>query len=546
MLKHCFLFGLALVAETLAAVDFQFSGVLGQSQASDSMPADFLVASDAMNAWNDGIYFRASGFLCRLERDGNVTKLLALPWVIVSMCFDGQDVYLNALDGYIHRVSRDGDTFRLEKLFAPGENNRIFAVAPAGLAKGFAAKYKYFIVDKEGRVFAWTKDFKPAGVVLRFPKVKGNSPCASLGVHPTGGELLLGSGYYDNTVYRYNPDGSPYGLDGWPVAGQARRLKNFRQELWALGGNARKVPDKLGGDGPVQVGTPGDNEPTGIGVDSAGYYLSSAQGLCYYDMREPKLPARRIGGLPGINALAAGNGAIMLTCSSDPNHMVALRFDDPRDAPLVGQGDERWRVGNAWEGKVVDLVAWRGSYLVLDNVKNGLWAFDPTMDGSERKYRWRQVKIVPALAAPRAIAASASTIWLLDGGKLYRGEIKGLELSMDEVKVPGAESFTRLRAVDENTVVAASDAKVTMLAYGKTRWTVSSPAVKDIAVTPYGVAVADADGLKLFGLQRGDLAASLESAALPGGGALSRLAASGKWLFAGDVKNRRLLRFKVK
>ncbi|HEY3377823.1 MAG TPA: hypothetical protein VGL77_10055, partial [Armatimonadota bacterium] len=161
-------------AQGAATAQVKFSGILGQSQATGSeafptIAVGGLVLDQAGKLWTssaDILY----GFTRKADETGwTLTDKIKLPAAVnhLSMRWDGERLYAAIWNGTVVAVDLAQKTN--VPAFKYSDKIRAFAVAPAGLTKGFAEKAKYFTLEDDV-VSAFAKDGAPLGPVLNLTR----------------------------------------------------------------------------------------------------------------------------------------------------------------------------------------------------------------------------------------------------------------------------------------------------------------------------------------------------------------------------------------
>lgn len=534
--------GAVLFAAALYGAELKFSGVLGQSQPEGTVPASAIGSSNAVNARDGKIYFFQGLELCSLEPDNTLKKHFRFYTPADSMLFDGKELYLYLFDKIMYRY--DVKTKKTVRLFRTKEFHRSFAVAPAGDAKGFAAKGKFFAIENGKKVIAWDADGQPKGTVLELPGgLKQNARYQSIGLLPETGDLAVGSGYPDMLFYRFKPDGIRYSADGWPVNMTVHKTAVCGGQLWGLGESVRNMPAVImAQDQKILSG--GDHYLRGIASDGrGGWYIAGSAGLKRYTEASPKKALRRIGGIEKLAALAADKGVIVAVPEKSLR-MIALNADDLPDSPLLSPGDYSWQFlyGSTWNGHISGLLKDGNTYLVLNGKMGVLCRFDPDVPMSQRTKRWSVIQMEPAVKDSLSMAKAGERIYILTASGLLAGK-DAVPLKLVPVPLPLPANCMKIVGMPDGSLLAAGRNELVLLKDGKQSWKTAVPeGITDIAAGGEYVAAGSPSGIQLYTLADGKSAGTFSKKGFHPG----QIALDGNWLFAEDPANFRILRFKIK
>ena len=435
---------------------------------------------------------------------------------------DGKDVYCvsgNAV-GLIQTNSAGGASLR--RIAALGRAFKNVAVAPASTRQRFAAHGKFFALDAaERKVYAWGADGRALGAVLDLSAVKVAAGFESVAVMPGSGYLLVGTGYPDSTVYRFDADGEQARGGVWPWGGWNAHLQLAGGHVWGLQSKALRYDDFLEDAVQPVIGDGRDMYANGIASDSlGGYYLSTSQGLKHYPADAPSRCDRRIGGCGAPLALALSHGQVIVSLG---NQLLAMNLDDEPTDALGNAGNEPWHVGGNWDSCGCAIVPDGRSFLILDSKRRTLWRFSPQVESWLDRAN-RIVDLKKPFAAPSDLAFACET--LVFCRRLANSACPG----------DVTEPLTRVDAFGGDELAVAGTRAVWMLRGGTTVWRAEMP-VRDIAVIGGYLAVSG-DDLRLLDKQGNTVFRAPY--------ALGALAASGKWLIGADPTGARILRFRLK
>ena len=244
-------------------------------------------------------------------------------------------------------------------------------VAPASCRVGFATgDRRFFALDRRARaVHAWTEDGGNAGVVFSFAERK--EPFVSMAIHPGSGDLLLGTGWPENTICRFRADGTEVKNPFWPAKGYALSLGVSRSGIWVLGSDAMRLAESKARSAQCRFGQFA-NVVHALAETPDGYWLATSQGAQFYHRNDLSRCAWRVGGVTGVGALALHEGRVLAGAGY---RMLNFWLDD--QAGDVISSDDTWRVAKKWNEKI-DLIEVRDDVFHLrDATSGGVTAFDP-------------------------------------------------------------------------------------------------------------------------------------------------------------------------
>lgn len=249
--------------------------------------------------------------------------------------------------------------------------NLTLHAAPASCRIGYAAGgRRFFGLDRRKReVHAWTEGGEDAGVVLSYADRK--EPFVSLAIHPKSGDLLLGTGWPENRICRFRPDGTEAKDPFWPASGYALALATSRSGIWVLGSDAARLSESKALSVQRRFGAFSTSVRM-LAETADGYWLATSQGAQFYHRNDLSRCARRIGGLAGVGALALHDGRVLAGAGY---RMLNLWLDDQPGDPI--SSDDNWRVAKKWNERI-DLIEVRDDVFYLrDATAGGVTAFDP-------------------------------------------------------------------------------------------------------------------------------------------------------------------------
>ena len=538
----------------------RFSGVIGQSQPLGTPPLPFLGAY-GVAVDRQGIVWTASqttlyglartndgGWTIQDTKDlpSGTETALGLDWDGTRLLGVGQET--------IWAFSPESGMFEEAARLPPGEHIGGFTAAPGGLAKGFAAAHSLFILQGD-QVYGCSPTGNDEVLKLERPE---SAPWQydALGIEPSTGDLLVGSSYPDAKIYRYEVSAEGSGIQvirgSWPRPGGSTILPVLPDQAWMLNGN-EATPLSPSPSGEFAAGTLGPYwiaAANGLAKDPAGgYWISCRQGLLHVDGK-----VRRLGGTPGIGAMAIDNDGNLVALAEEGQRLIRFSIDDGPDDPVRSSTDGPFRIGGSWQGRGNDL-AWDGRrFLVTDRISRCLWTvLLPELQ--DEKSGWGKLTGAGALAGPQATARIGNGDFILDDGVLRPWSASTGEL-LPPLTLPaatdGGQPFTRLAGSKSGLCILASETHV--VAYqlddqGSLRplWTYDDfSAVSGLAASNDEVFVSDAKQgrVSIFDGLSGRALGSLD-AATQGGMKPGALTVSFPWLFVADDAGYRVLRFRL-
>lgn len=504
----------------LFGASLEYSGALGQSQPEKFTPVPFTPVYSAA-ADSSGIYFitgpyQRNGELWRLTPGSRTAERISsgTPGPLIS---DGKNIYL--LDNTRLYTLKNGTKSAAPVLDLKRKFDRM-AIAGDETKQAFGGVAKYFAYDRKAKqIHAWKADGSSLGVVVDLAKTTPQSPFYSMGFLPDAGYLIASTSYPELRTYRFTPDGAAQS-GNWPLRGSASAFFPLDGVCWGVDAGATTFRDHPVSSKREKVGGENDRYTYAICKDANnGFFLATSQGLKHYRTDSPAECDFRIGGLPGITALAVSGKHILAVCGGAIHRLL---LDDLPDAPLLNAGNEAWRVGANWSSSgIAALPNGDGTFLILDKGKKAVWKFDPSRTRWGDKNRMRLQK--GSFRAPTDMALLNGQLIVADSGKL-------------NVKNDLAEPVVKVDVFPSGEIIAANAGKVFYLKDGKTLWSFPGK-ISDIAVLGDCIAVS---GDKLLLLDRNGKLLDTQNYHL------TALAASGKWLLAASPERKGILRFQLK
>ena len=313
-----------------------------------------------------------------------------VPGILIG---DGRDVYAVTPKGMrIQKVRLMGGGLEVvgPAVGLAGVDGTIpgFAIAPAGCDKGFCAKAKFAVLDRKGmKVRGFAADGRDVGVLLDYSGHAKAKLVENVGFLPETGDILLGTGYPEDSARRFAEGGEVVG-PFWPSKSPgAYGLADGR--VWALASEAVELSAaKTQGDR-IGFKAYGLNS---IAFSAGKFWLGSSQGAMLFDPKHPTECLARVGGTGPVDALMLDEGRVFAFVGP---RICQYWLDDAPDEPLASDGrDWMWRIGgNMYSGKVVALEK-RGETALLDFVVGGkafhfafVWRQELWMKRAERMHR---------------------------------------------------------------------------------------------------------------------------------------------------------------
>jgi hypothetical protein len=547
-----------------SSVQWRFSGILGQSQPPGRKPFPF-IGSEGVVADAEGALWSGSGneivrFIHKEDGSYIVSGKFLLPASIrpgMGLRWDGRRIYFGGEDRRIYSFNpRERGAALKTKLAAVGSDKTLsFAVTPAGLLNGFGKKGKVFtLAGDDVRVFDETGADRGIVLTLKRPADAPWYYCA-VGIEPVTGDLLATSEFPDPKIYRF--DGSTSEItQGWPRQQYAGDIILCDGSAWTVGhGGAQTLPHAPLSRDAFAVHAEWTRWTRGLAQDPAGNYLMAcSQGLILFDSKG-RAKNSRIGGLPGVRNLAVSPDGALVAGVEGGQRMIRLAIDDQPDTPLQCDNYEPWRTANGWQSRTA-AIAWdRTKYLVLDEVQNRLWYFDPWHTGWQET-PWMPLTPPQSFKNPRSLAVGNLYVWVLDDAGLIEIDRRNYKC-VKNVKLPGVDDMKKVRclaATGAEEIILGTDNRISAFSRRgqegySLRWrnTESFKEITAMAVVDGVLAAVDAakSQIVFLDLQTGRVAGRITSNTVPGGMVPTTVTASGKWIFVFDQAGSRILRFKL-
>jgi len=548
------------------SVRCRFSGILGQSQPPKRRPFPF-IGSEGIVTDNEGGLWSGSGnqivrFLRKDDGSLIVSGTFTLPTMIrpgMGLRWDGKHIYFGGEDRRIYVFNpRERGTALKIKLAAVGSDKTLsFAVTPSGLAEGFGKKGKIFtLAGEEVRAFDGNGADRGVVLTLKRPADAVWYYCA-IGIEPETGDLLVGSEFPDPKIYRFDGSGREITQGGWPRRQYAGDIVTCNGSAWAIGhGGAQTLPHAWPSRDTFGFSINFARWTRGLERESAGnYVMACSQGLLQFDSKGQSKNSR-IGGLSGVRNMAVAPDGTLVAGVENGQRMIRLSIDDQPDTPLSCDDFEAWRTGNGWVSRGCAIGWDRTKFLVLDEVQNRLWHFDPWHVGW-METPWMPLTQVQSLKNPRALAVGNLYLWVLDDSGVVEIDRRSYKRRIDPVKLLVFDQVKKVRRLaakgDEEIILGTEDQLTAFARKGDAVYQMlwrNTDSVKAIAgMTVVGEVLAVIDQAKsqivFLDTRTGRLAGRITGSDVPGGMVPTTLTADGEWIFIFDQAGNRILRFKL-
>lgn len=546
-----------------APVQIRVSGVLAQSQPAKTMPLPFVGTFGGVSFDKTGKLWtaydnQAYGLTRHADQSWEVSERIQLPTSITHLGtrWDGQKIFASCWDWRIHAVDPIAKT--CSPICTIDDNTRSFAVAPAGLTSGYAGKAKIFTLVGD-TVKAYTENGAALGIVLTVPRATGmTTRFDAVGIEPTSGDLLVGTGYPDMRIYRFDVQGNQVTTGGWPRRGSASSIHIINDTAWLVndGGAAKPLQSvQTGNDEDMAIPSYWSMYAFGINEDPVGgYWLSTSQGLVHFD-RNGQPTQERLGGLSDVKAMRIGADGTLIVLIERGERVARLNIADAANTPFQSNSNEPWRVAANWSdrGKAI---AWDGkAYIILDVTSKQLWSFDPNRQQQGEK-NWVKMSEPNVYSDPRCMAAGNALIWVVDGKQL----LEGTQTPTGAFHVVQLPSHADMSDVSD---IAAGPQNMLYFASTTTVWAYTRDAngvyrqiwqsnlvgknLVSLDATTGFVVVADKDAQSISVLSptTGRVLGQLTADRVDGGMMPVCVASSSKWIIVADEQGKRLIRLRV-
>lgn len=356
----------------MVAASLMYSGLVGQTNGPESGldPIPWTDCAWCVTDESDAVHFpggwKCTSSSCQVVREENT-----VPGVVLS---DGEGhlFYFYPQRAELGTVCVGPAGLRKGRTLASLHHWDLkICVAPASCRIGFAAKgRRFFALDRRAReIRAWTEDGTAVGIVFSF--ADRQEPFVSLAIHPSSGDLLLGTGWPENMVCRFRADGTEVKDPSWPTKGYALTLATTKSGIWILGSDAMRISESKALSAQCRFGH-FSNVVRALAETVDGYWLATSQGALFYHKNDLTRCAWRVGGLADVGALALHDGRILAGAGY---RMFNFWLDDQPGDTISSDGT--WHVAKKWNEKI-DLIEVRNDVFYLRDATAGdVTAFDP-------------------------------------------------------------------------------------------------------------------------------------------------------------------------
>ena len=340
MMKKVAAIALTLASLASPSAELRLSGVIGQSQPADAEPCAAVsfqgVALDAA-----GRLWAAPGGprLLRFAKDGGGAwrqdAAVALPAGTVgraAVWFNGKEVVAWLGDNRLALLDPASNAVT-KTLPLPEKTSSLYVPPTAG---GFAA------LALSGRtVFGVKSDGAAATELLTMPDLR-EVPYTSVGVEPSSGDILAGTPYPFQNIYRFTASGAQIGRDGWPRRGWPNQFLASRGEAWFVnqGGTMTPLPPSAAqnknASPTLQVEFANACHGFTLGADGVRW-LATSQGLLEVGADGSALT--RLGGVTDVRCLAISRDGDALAMVEKGQRAIRFPLDatPPRRAAVLWQ-----------------------------------------------------------------------------------------------------------------------------------------------------------------------------------------------------------------
>lgn len=259
---------------------------------------------------------------------------------------------------------------------------------PMSCTAGWVAEWESFSLDRKAQVVRGVRrDNGEERVVFAYGKMlEQSAKVASVGVLAETGDLLLGTTYPDDKVYRFSPDGKEVRNVLWPTSAAAERFGYADGRTWALSSGAVSLETRPGVKR-TEIGR-GEHQVLAIvGSAKRGYWLATTQGALFFDPAELRHAARRVGGIGAATALGLnGDGRLVIASGYRAFGAWLGDFPDDRlDCNLLS-----WLIGARWSGCTTAIdVDEKGVFYMHDTKDGKKWGFDPRITAWTQRHQRR-------------------------------------------------------------------------------------------------------------------------------------------------------------
>lgn len=270
------------------------------------------------------------------------------------------------------------------------------------------------------------------------------------------GELLVGTGYPESKLHRFNKDGKEIINGVWPCNGWYDHLVQAAGSTWALKHGATEITATLHGTKPRHIGGREAEGVNGIVAMPDGWWLRDwRQGWLYYTAAAPTKAIKRVGTMPRVTALALLRGRVYAFCGTS---LIVIPFHAEASTPFLSGGHWGGRAAGRWVGTVdrAEIVENKIRYSFSNEGKNYL--LDPT------KVEWihREQREVPCAEPATNTMHSAKIgpfIASIEGNEIVLRKQEG------DAEVQRITESVELLAAEGDMLIAYSAAKQALLKF---------------------------------------------------------------------------------
>ncbi len=539
--------------------EIRFSGVIGQSQPSASEPCATLwfqgVAMDAAGrlwAAPGGnrllVFSRDSGNAWRM--DGSVS-LPATTAGRTAVWFNGNDIIAWLGDNRVALIAPEAKSVT-KTVPLPEKTSSVFVPSSPGTGAG-----RFSLLALSGRtVFGVRFDGSPTEELLTMPDLR-EVLYTSVGLDPASGDIIAGTPYPFQKIYRFAGDGSQVGKDSWPRQGWPVQFIASQGVAWFVNQNGNVSPlsssasQRKGAASALQVEFGTSCQGAAFAADGT-WWCATSQGLL--NIGSDGVVITRLGGVTDVRCLAITRAGEIVAMVEKGQRAIRFLIDDSACSAPRSRGNEPWRVGGNWKDRGASIAPDGGGYFVLDEEERRLWRFDPerTVWGD---LPWTPLNDAASFEKPTSLTVGDLFVWVVDNGKLLQSDRRSIHFTATQTVYPEGFSPIHSAAADDSSIYLASETKVIALerksdASYAIRWASPVPIKKSVAIAADErcVVVADAEAAELVVLDsaNGAVRAKITAKDVPGMRfAPSALAFRSPWLVVADQAGARLLRFRV-
>lgn len=362
----------------------------------------------------------------------------------------------------------------------------------------------------------------------------------TLAVDPLSGEILIGTTWPDCKIRVYGKDGTE---PRHPVSCRAEYMAVIDDMVWGLLNGARTVTGVTGP--PTVIQAPWSDLTTGLThLPDGSWWIATSQGLLEFDaLRQPT--GHRIGGLSTLPLLSVAPDGTLI--AYDRGRMLRLSIDAAPDAPLHCGWREPFRVGANWRSHACAMRFDGTRFLVLDDVANRLWAFDPWHTGW-RQETWLALCPENTFKQPTSLAVGDCRLFVADAerGVLTRrhpgdGDFVPMGIAENGLLAANLDGMLWVAAPNQIDAYRVGEKGNAELCWQQN---FGEETIKGLAAGESILAVIHGNSVCLLAVTDGSLEDEVAPDCIPGGMEPVSIAILEPWILVGDAKGRRILRFR--